>query len=137
MENNTDEQEDLSFLNLLILVLSFYVLGSLLVGTFFQLPFEITKVLSYIDNVICLVFFIDFVVRFRKAKNKLQFMKWGWIDLVSSIPTLDFMRAGRLLAQGTPSELSGSADPYVGELLRTPRRQAERLNALLPRDGAA
>jgi voltage-gated potassium channel len=24
-------------------------------------------------------------------------MKWGWIDLVSSIPTLDFFRAGRLL----------------------------------------
>jgi osmoprotectant transport system ATP-binding protein len=47
------------------------------------------------------------------------------------------MRAGRLLAQGTPSELSNSDDPYVGELMRTPRRQAERLNALLPRDGAA
>ena len=47
------------------------------------------------------------------------------------------MRAGRLLAQGTPAELAASGDPYVGELLRTPRRQAERLNALLPRDGAA
>jgi osmoprotectant transport system ATP-binding protein len=47
------------------------------------------------------------------------------------------MRAGTLLAQGTPAELSSSADPYVGELLRTPRRQAERLNVLLPRDGAA
>jgi osmoprotectant transport system ATP-binding protein len=47
------------------------------------------------------------------------------------------MRAGRLLAQGTPTELSSSSDPYVGELLRTPRRQAERLNVLLPRDGAA
>jgi osmoprotectant transport system ATP-binding protein len=47
------------------------------------------------------------------------------------------MRAGRLLAQGTPTELSGSDDPYVHELLRTPRRQAERLNMLLPRDGAA
>src|ERR1700737_2950482 len=47
------------------------------------------------------------------------------------------MRAGRLLAQGTPSELSASDDTYVGELLRTPRRQAERLNVLLPRDGAA
>ena len=47
------------------------------------------------------------------------------------------MRAGRLLALGTPAELSGSTDAYVGELLRTPRRQAERLNALLPRDGAA
>src|SRR6266480_4904603 len=47
------------------------------------------------------------------------------------------MRAGTLLAQGTPAELSDSDDPYVGELLHTPRRQAERLNVLLPRDGAA
>jgi osmoprotectant transport system ATP-binding protein len=47
------------------------------------------------------------------------------------------MRAGRLLAQGTPAELSESDDAYVGELLRTPRRQAERLKVLLPRDGAA
>jgi osmoprotectant transport system ATP-binding protein len=47
------------------------------------------------------------------------------------------MRAGKLLAQGKPSELSDSDDPYVGELLRTPRRQAERLNVLLPRNGAA
>src|SRR5467141_425838 len=47
------------------------------------------------------------------------------------------MGAGTLLAQGTPAELSNSDDPYVGELLRTPRRQAERLNVLLPRGGAA
>jgi osmoprotectant transport system ATP-binding protein len=47
------------------------------------------------------------------------------------------MRAGRLLAQGTPTELSESRDTYVGELLRTPRRQAERLQVLLPREGAA
>src|SRR4051812_44189839 len=47
------------------------------------------------------------------------------------------MRAGRLLAQGTPSELANSDDAYVGDLLRTPRRQAERLKVLLPRDGAA
>jgi osmoprotectant transport system ATP-binding protein len=47
------------------------------------------------------------------------------------------MRSGRLLAQGTPAELSNSGDAYVGELLRTPRRQAERLKVLLPRDGAA
>jgi len=47
------------------------------------------------------------------------------------------MRAGKLLALGTPAELSRSEEAYVGELLRTPRREAERLNALLPRDGAA
>src|SRR3954453_20873116 len=51
------------------------------------------------------------------------------------------MRAGRLLAEGTPSELTRSDDAYVGELLGTPRRQAERLAELLPKelrkDGAA
>jgi osmoprotectant transport system ATP-binding protein len=47
------------------------------------------------------------------------------------------MRTGRLLALGTPSELSDSADGYVGELLQTPRRQAARLKVLLPRDGEA
>ena len=47
------------------------------------------------------------------------------------------MRTGKLVAQGTALELSNSVDAYVGELLRTPRRQAERLKMLLPRDGAA
>jgi osmoprotectant transport system ATP-binding protein len=47
------------------------------------------------------------------------------------------MRTGRLLALGTPAELSGREDPYVGELLGTPRRQAERLAMLLPKGGAA
>jgi osmoprotectant transport system ATP-binding protein len=47
------------------------------------------------------------------------------------------MRAGRLLAQGAPSELANYHDPYVGELLRTPRRQAERLSMLLPQDSPA
>jgi osmoprotectant transport system ATP-binding protein len=47
------------------------------------------------------------------------------------------MHAGKLLAEGSPAELSASADPYVGELLRTPRRQAERLKMLLPRDRTA
>jgi osmoprotectant transport system ATP-binding protein len=46
------------------------------------------------------------------------------------------MRNGKLLAQGTATELSQHEDAYVGELLRTPRRQAERLNDLLPRGGA-
>ena len=46
------------------------------------------------------------------------------------------MRAGRLLAQGTPQELSCSDVPYVSELLGMPRRQADRLQAVLLRNGA-
>jgi osmoprotectant transport system ATP-binding protein len=47
------------------------------------------------------------------------------------------MQAGKLLALGTPAELSQSGNAYVAKLLRTPRREADRLNALLPRDGTA
>ncbi|MFO0323253.1 MAG: potassium channel family protein [Bacteroidota bacterium] len=97
MENIEENKEKLNFLNLLIIILSFYVLGSLVVDTFFKLPPEIAKVLNYVDNFICGVFLLDFIVRYRQAENKLQFMKWGWIDLIASVPTLDFMRAGRLL----------------------------------------
>ncbi|HRC33302.1 MAG TPA: ion transporter, partial [Bacteroidia bacterium] len=49
------------------------------------------------DNIICGIFLIDFIIRFKRAENKLHFMKWGWIDLISSIPMLDFFRAGRAL----------------------------------------
>ena len=44
------------------------------------------------------------------------------------------MRGGRLLAEGTPAALSKTSDAYVSELLSTPRRQTERLNARLPRE---
>jgi osmoprotectant transport system ATP-binding protein len=46
------------------------------------------------------------------------------------------MRGGRLVAQGTAKELARSDDAYVRELLSTPRREAERLNALLAKDSA-
>jgi osmoprotectant transport system ATP-binding protein len=47
------------------------------------------------------------------------------------------MRTGRLMAQGTPAELASSDEAYVSELLRTPRRQANRLGVLLPREAGA
>jgi osmoprotectant transport system ATP-binding protein len=41
------------------------------------------------------------------------------------------LQAGKLIEEGTPQTLADSANAYVGELLRTPRRQATRLNAVL------
>jgi osmoprotectant transport system ATP-binding protein len=46
------------------------------------------------------------------------------------------MRAGHLVAQGTAQDLSRTGDAYVRELLDTPRRQAERLQELLPKGAA-
>lgn len=91
-----NENHNLTFLNLIIIILSVYVLLALLIDTFFKLPAEISNLLTDIDNVICIVFLYDFCYRFYRAENKLRFMRWGWIDLISSIPCIDFLRAGRL-----------------------------------------
>jgi voltage-gated potassium channel len=94
MQTHTEENK-LGFLNLLVFVLSIYVLVALSIDTIFKLPPEISKLLYYIDNTICAVFFYDFCVRFYNAKDKLRFMRWGWIDLLSSIPAIQCLRAGR------------------------------------------
>jgi voltage-gated potassium channel len=92
---NSSENK-LGFFNLLIIALSIYVLLALLIDTFFKLPTEISNLLSIIDDGICVVFLFEFCFRFYHAEKKLQFMKWGWIDLISSIPALPLARFGRL-----------------------------------------
>jgi voltage-gated potassium channel len=94
-ESNTSEK--LTPLNIIILVLSAYVLIALLIDTVFDLPKEISKLLQIIDVFVCCIFLLDFLIRFFKSTNKLEFMKWGWIDLISSVPTIDFLRTGRAL----------------------------------------
>jgi len=58
---------------------------------------EVTSLLETLDTIICFVFLADFFYRFYHAKNRLAFMKWGWIDLISSIPMLDVFRWGRVV----------------------------------------
>nr|WP_299243518.1 ion transporter [uncultured Halomonas sp.] len=81
---------------LVLLVLSFYVLGALIADLFFSLSPEMTRLLNYLDIVVCVFFFLDFSIRFYAAPNKWRFMRWGWIDLLASIPAGLFM-AGRLV----------------------------------------
>jgi voltage-gated potassium channel len=42
-------------------------------------------------------FLVDFFARLHQAKSKGSFLKWGWIDLVASIPNLDVLRWGRFV----------------------------------------
>jgi len=97
MPPNSTNDNQLGLLNLVVFVLSIYVLLAILVDTVFHLPTETSLLLTYIDNAICVFFFAEFWVRFYKAKDKLNFMKWGWIDLISSVPAISYLRAGRVL----------------------------------------
>lgn len=85
-----DSINEFGFLNLAVLVLSVYVQGALIISTAFKLSDETFKLLNYID--ICIFFFVEFYIRFNQSENKLKFMHWGWIDLVSIIPRFSCWR---------------------------------------------
>lgn len=90
------QKQELHPFNILIVILSIYVISALLIDAFVRLPPEMSRLLHDIDYVICVIFFIDFLHRFFTAKSKLKYMKWGWIDLISSIPVMDVFLAGRM-----------------------------------------
>lgn len=82
---------------LCILILSLYALSSLSLEALFVTDPEIKQVLTFIDLLVCSVFFADFLTLLFKSPNKRNYMlRWGWIDLISSVPMVDPLRWGRL-----------------------------------------
>lgn len=90
------EPEDLNPFQFGILVLSVALLAGLAAEIIFRVPPEVGRLILFIDTTICLLLFIDWVFRFSEAESKLRFMKWGWIDLLACIPTIDAFRWLRL-----------------------------------------
>ena len=80
-----------------ILILSLVILCGLAIDTLFELPPEVRGVIHGADTVICMILLSDFFVRLYRADSKVAFMKWGWIDLIASIPNLEVLRWGRLV----------------------------------------
>jgi voltage-gated potassium channel len=95
MEEN-NESIKFGFLNITALILSIIALILIFIETIIELPHETAKLLNYLDFLICIFFLIEFLIRFFQSNNKLAFMKWGWIDLISSIPMVETFRFGRI-----------------------------------------
>ncbi len=57
MTETKNEENKLGLLNLIVIILSIYVLGALIIDSFFVLPQEISNLLNYVDNLICLFLF--------------------------------------------------------------------------------
>jgi voltage-gated potassium channel len=91
-----EDKKDLSLINIFALLLSVVALLLICVETFVKLPPEVAKLLNYLDFLICLFFLFEFFYRLFTSTNKLHFIKWGWIDLIASIPMIDSLRFGRI-----------------------------------------
>ena len=96
MVHNSNNHKAAGIYELFMLGLCVYVLAALAAMTFFRLDPAVLQVLEYADIAICVVFLVDFCVQLLTAKSKLEYMKWGWIDLLSSIPMVGPMRWGRV-----------------------------------------
>ncbi len=82
--------------HILMLALSVYVLVTLSAEAFFVKDPEIRQVMQKIDLIICILFFLDFLYLFFTSPDKKRYMRWGWLDLISSIPLVDPLRWGRV-----------------------------------------
>ncbi len=80
-----------------ILILTIVVLIAFVADTVLPMPKEVVDLLQVIDTFVCVLLLADFFIRLYRAESKLAFMKWGWIDLVASIPNLEVLRWGRLV----------------------------------------
>ena len=90
-----NDEKPITIRQVVMLFLCIYVLVALFVDTAFNLPSEVSVLLLLIDNIVCIFFIGDFVLNVIKAKSKLDYLKWGWIDLISSIPNFEILRWGR------------------------------------------
>lgn len=83
---------------LILAFLSIFVISAMVAEMLFQFDHEIIVVLHVVDTTICMLFLADFLRRLITAPSKLSYLKWGWIDLAASIPSIEALRWGRMVS---------------------------------------
>lgn len=90
-------KQKITALQIVVLVLSVYVLVAMTADILLDLRPEISELLFFIDNIVCGVFILEFLTLLYKAPDKLDYIKkGGWLDLISSIPTVGYFRFARV-----------------------------------------
>ncbi|BBM89142.1 ion channel [Spirochaetota bacterium] len=78
------------------LLFSFLIVIILVLDAFLPAQSEVSELILQIDRVACVVFLGEFLFRLLTSRNKWNYLKWGWIDLLAAIPVTWF-RFARLL----------------------------------------
>jgi voltage-gated potassium channel len=90
------EKSELDY-ELFIIVFSLFSLLVALALMFIPLATEAKKALVQINLLITFVFLADFIHLFRRAENKIAYMKsQGWLDLLGSLPVYPVLRFFRI-----------------------------------------
>jgi voltage-gated potassium channel len=93
--------------NIFILVLTVFSLG-IMVLLLLPLDEQTLILLTFYDNLICVIFLIDFFGNLLGSKPKRDYFigRRGWLDLIGSIPSFGFLRLTGLLRLARLSRLA-------------------------------
>ena len=79
-----------------MLALCVLTLADLGAEALFTLDPQSRLILDYADTALCAIFFGDFLLSLKRAENRWKYFRtWGWLDLLSSIPSVQVARWGR------------------------------------------
>jgi len=106
-ETLTFEQKK-KYWEIFILSLSLYVIAELAVEIIYPFSQKAINYINHIDLLICAIFLGDFFFflfhagrdkedKKERTKDRLDYLKWHWIDFLASIPFMTFMRAFRMV----------------------------------------
>lgn len=91
------EKKDFNGWDFVILVFSVFSLAILPFQMFYKGSEDVLIIIDSADIVLCSFFFADFLKQLFQAKGaRLAYMKYGWIDLLSSIPSIPVLQIGRI-----------------------------------------
>ena len=79
-----------------MLVISILALTLLAVQTLLPMSEAGRQSLRIVDTVFCGFFLCDFVVQVIRTRPVSTYLRWGWLDLVASIPMIPAFRVARL-----------------------------------------
>jgi len=93
MRIDKELQEKLEIWDWSVLVVSVVSLVLIIWETFFNLPPDTLSRFILIDRYACAIFMIDVLVRWRRMGWSRKYWKWGWLDVLASIPLDGAFRA--------------------------------------------
>lgn len=86
MRDAAHTPENLNRWDWLVLVVAGLSLMLILLETFLNLSPETVHAMLMVDQVACCIFLIDILVRWRRSHWRASYWRWGWLDLLASLP---------------------------------------------------
>jgi len=95
--NKFSKMKKLTAWEIILFILSIYVVAELYISSIVTYTPQQKDLFLWIDTAICGMFLFEFFRGLVCAKNKVRYLEINWIDFVSSIPMIGFLRVGRVV----------------------------------------